>query len=152
MLLRFRIHLVAARHRADFNPALFGRVTRHQFVQRRLHHQLLFAQRAGQLLDRRRLVRRVNNRFQRRSSLFVRHIFWWHSHSWLCAFFSTATHLLSPAIRPPIIPPSFRTERADAFSSPLLLQRVGLGREKSLLLFSAVSVSSVPAPAPTLSV
>src|SRR5689334_8408580 len=73
VLLRLRVHLVPARHRANLDPALFDRITRHQFIQRRLHRQLFFAQRLGQLLDRRRLVGRVNNRFQRRFPFFVIH-------------------------------------------------------------------------------
>src|SRR5712692_3609560 len=75
VLLRLGVHLVPACHRANLDPALLRRIAGHQFIQRSLHHQLLFAQRLRQLLDRRRLVRRKNNRFQRRSSLFVRHSF-----------------------------------------------------------------------------
>src|SRR6202158_3680110 len=73
MLLRLGIQLVPARHRTNLDPALFRRTARHQFIQRRLHRQLFLPQRARQLMDRRRLVRRVNNRFQRRFSLFVSH-------------------------------------------------------------------------------
>src|SRR5690348_10608136 len=73
MLLRLGVHLVPARHRANLDPPLFRRVTRHQFIERRLHGQFFFAKRLRQLLDCRRLIRRVNNRFQRRFSLFIRH-------------------------------------------------------------------------------
>src|SRR6267142_2834572 len=73
MLLRLRIQLVPARHRANLDPSPFRRIARHQFIQRRLHRQLLFPQRLRQLLDRRRLIRRINNRFQRRCSFFVCH-------------------------------------------------------------------------------
>src|SRR5229473_1465942 len=73
MLLRLRIKFVPARHRAHFDPPRFGSVAGHQLVQRSLHRQLLLPQRLRQLLDRSRLIRRINNRFQRRFSLFVRH-------------------------------------------------------------------------------
>src|SRR6266851_2231103 len=73
MLLRLGVQLVSARHRANLDPALFGRIARHQFIQRSLHRQLFLAQRLRQLLDCSRLVRRINNRFQRRFSLFVSH-------------------------------------------------------------------------------
>src|SRR5713226_605145 len=66
MLLRLGVQLVSARHRANLDPALFGRIARHQLIQRSLHRQLFLAQRLRQLLDRCRLVRRINNRFQRR--------------------------------------------------------------------------------------
>src|SRR6266704_3658614 len=73
VVLWLGVHLVPARYRADFDSALFRCIARHQFIQRRLHRQLFFAKRVRELFDRRRLIRRVNNRFQRRSSLFVRH-------------------------------------------------------------------------------
>jgi hypothetical protein len=73
MLLRLRVHLVPAGHRANLDPAFFRRIACHQFVQRRLHGQLFFAQRLCQLLDRRWLIRRINNRFQRRLPLFLGH-------------------------------------------------------------------------------
>src|SRR5713101_7542962 len=73
MLLRLRIQLVPACHRANLDPALFGRIARHQLIQRSLHRQLFLAQRLRQLLDRSRLIRRINNRFQRRFSFFVSH-------------------------------------------------------------------------------
>src|SRR5216684_786357 len=73
MLLRLGVQLVPARHRANLDTALLDRIARHQLIQRRLHLQLLFAERLRQLLNRRRLVRRINNRFQRRFSLFVSH-------------------------------------------------------------------------------
>src|SRR5260370_40801395 len=59
-----------------------------------LDRQLFLRQRLGQLLDRSRLIRRINNRFQRRFSLFVSHVCLAHG-----------------ARRP-----SFRTEQAGAFS------------------------------------
>src|SRR5882724_7080576 len=92
MLLRLGEQFVPARHLANLDPALFARIARHQLIQRSLHRQFLFPQRPGQLLDRRRLIRRVNNRFQCRSSLFARHG------------------------RPGASRPSFRTEQAGAFS------------------------------------
>src|SRR6266850_1618037 len=73
MLLRLGKQFVPARHLADLDPALLARVARHQLIQRSLHRQFLFPQRPRQLLDRRRLIRRINNRFQCRSSLFVSH-------------------------------------------------------------------------------
>src|SRR6266571_2963899 len=73
MVLRLGVHLVPAGYRANFDSALFCRVARYQLVQRRLHRQLFFPQRVRELFGRRRLIRRVNDRFQRRSSLFVRH-------------------------------------------------------------------------------
>src|SRR5438477_766639 len=73
MLLRLGINFVPTRHSANFDPAFFASVARHQLIQRSLHRQLFFAERFRQLLDRRRLIRRINNRFQRRFSLFIRH-------------------------------------------------------------------------------
>src|SRR6266581_1627137 len=73
VMLWLGVHLVPAGYRADFDSALFCRVARYQLVQRRLHRQLFFPQRVRELFGRRRLIRRVNDRFQRRSSLFVRH-------------------------------------------------------------------------------
>src|SRR5216684_5638137 len=73
VLLRLRIQLVTARHRANLDPPLFRSIASHQLVQRSLHHQLFLAQRLSQLLDRSRLIRRINNRFECRFSLFVSH-------------------------------------------------------------------------------
>src|SRR5216683_7382608 len=73
MLLRLRIQLVTARHRANLDPPLFRSIASHQLIQRSLHHQLFLAQRLSQLLDRSRLIRRINNRFECRFSLFVSH-------------------------------------------------------------------------------
>src|SRR5215467_78921 len=73
MVLRLRVHLVPARNRANFNPALFRCVTRDKFIERCLHHELLFSERACKLLDGCRLIRRINNRFQCRFPFFVGH-------------------------------------------------------------------------------
>src|SRR3981189_3336179 len=73
MLLRLGEQFVPAPHPAHPRPPLFAGVARHQLVQRSLHRQFLFPQRPRQLLDGRRLIRRINNRFQCRSSLFASH-------------------------------------------------------------------------------
>jgi len=73
MLLRLGVQFVPAGHRPNLDPALFARVTRHQLIERSLHNKLLFAKCLGQLLDGRRLIRRIDNRFQRSSSLFIGH-------------------------------------------------------------------------------
>src|SRR5713226_10086880 len=74
MLLRLGEQFVPASYPANLDPAFFRRVTRHQLIQRSLHRQLFLAERLSQLLDRRRLIRRINYRFQRRFSLFVSHM------------------------------------------------------------------------------
>src|SRR6267143_3191069 len=73
MLLWFCIKFVPARHRPNLDPPRFRRIAGHQLIQRSLHRQLLLPQRLSQLLDRSWLIRRINNRFQRRFSLFVSH-------------------------------------------------------------------------------
>src|SRR6266481_4142084 len=73
MLLRLGVKFVPPRHRAHLDPALFRRVAPHQLVQRSLHRQLLLTERLRQLIDRRRLIRRINNRFECCFSLFVSH-------------------------------------------------------------------------------
>src|SRR5256885_9688855 len=73
MMLRLRVHLVAARDGANFYAAFFRGVARDEFIERRLRNQLLFAERAGKLFDRRRLVRRVNDCFKCRFAFFVGH-------------------------------------------------------------------------------
>src|SRR5208282_2726006 len=73
MLLRLRIQLVSASHRANLDPALFRAIARHQLIERSLHDKFLLAQRLSQLFDGRRLIRRINDRFQCSFSFFVRH-------------------------------------------------------------------------------
>src|SRR5229473_4668112 len=73
MLLRLGEQFVPASYPANLDPARFGSITCHQLVQRSLHRQLLFPEGLRQLLNRSRLIRRINDPFQRRFSLFVSH-------------------------------------------------------------------------------
>src|SRR5579863_5112534 len=144
MLLRFGVHFVAARHRANLDPAFLRAIARHQFIKRRLHHQLLFTQRRGQLFDRGRLIRRVNYRFQRRSSLFVRHSVSFRLSvrlSLLCVLCVS----LCPAPAPPA--PSFSGTRSGCPVFRLLLREslypglVDVSNSSSSLRVSASSAS-----------
>ena len=65
MVLRLGVNAVAAGHRADFDAALVAAVAADQFVERRAHHVLFFADGGGHLLDRRRLVGGVDDGFER---------------------------------------------------------------------------------------
>src|SRR5580704_9414978 len=100
MVLRLRVHLVPARHRANLNPALFHRISRDQLVQRRLHRQLLFTQRRRQLVNRRRLIRGINNRFQCSLAFFISHL---SAHSPFAGPSNDTPSLLSAAAKLPLL-------------------------------------------------
>src|ERR1019366_8341462 len=85
VVLRFRIKFVAARHFANFQPALVLGEARDQFVKHRPQLGLFHANRGHHLVDRRRLVRGINHRLKR--ALQFR---WIHCHS---SFVSTEKSL-----------------------------------------------------------
>src|SRR5258708_39923183 len=73
MLVWFAEQFVDVSLPATLDPALSLRVTRHQLLERSLARQLLFPEDLCQLLDRSRLIRRINYRFKCGFSLFVCH-------------------------------------------------------------------------------
>src|SRR5579872_332085 len=72
-MLRLRVHLPAARDFANLDAALLHRIRSDQPVEPRPHLGPLAADRRENLIQRRRLIRRVNNRFQRALQFLFRH-------------------------------------------------------------------------------